>query len=471
MYLAAPAPLLCIELTPSDLVLSLVVVSMLVLGVGALLLAAFRPRATAKTIFLFGLFSCLYGARLLVSLTLFESIHGIAPYVTAATRQAMTYVVLLPLMFLVQEFIGPGWHGTMRATVWLQVVYTVAGLLSVFVLPLRESFAAAKPYIVIVIGLAALINILVASRRMRVVPRSLSAGFSVFFGTVGLFNLTIILHSSAFAAAEVIGYVVLVGCLAYAVAVYALDTETRLRLIDREVQSAQRIQTGILPHEIPDVRGLDVAVRYRPMTTVAGDFYDFTSFGDGRLGILIADVLGHGLGASLIASMLKVAFTAEAAHAAQPGAVLSGVNTTLVGLLSRDRDYVTACYVVATSGTGELVYANGGHPPPLLMNPAGSVQALEDGGTILGQFALATYSSHAITVALGSRLLLYTDGVTEAVNRAGEMFGLDRLKDLLRAHQDRDANSCAELLLTAVDDWRGGRILDDDLTVILVDIR
>jgi len=464
------APLFAIQLTPSDLVSSFVVVSMLVLGVGALLLGAFRPRATAKTILLFGLFSCLYGARLLVSLTIFESIHGIAPYVTAATRQAMTYVVLLPLMLLVQEFIGSGWHGTMRATVWLQVVYTIAGVVSVFVAPLREGFAAAKPYIVIVIGLFAFVNILIASRQRPEVPKSMTVGFSIFFGTVGLFNLTIIMRSSAFAAAEVIGYVVLVGSLAYAVAVYALDTETRLRLIDREVQSAQRIQGAILPQRIPAVRGVRVAVQYRPSTTVAGDFYDFIRVDETRLGILVADVLGHGIGAALIASMLKVAFNAEAAQAADPGAVLKGVNNALVGLLSRDRDYVTACYLVVDSDSGQLIYANGGHPPPLLIDADGIVRSLDEGGTILGQFAAASYSSIAIPVAPGSRLLLYTDGVTEVMNRAGEMFGVDRVKELMRTHQHQDTNICAELVLEAVADWRGSHAFDDDVTVLVIDI-
>jgi sigma-B regulation protein RsbU (phosphoserine phosphatase) len=470
MYPLSDATLFAIELNPGDLVVSLLVVAMLVLGVGALLLGGFRPRATARPILFFGLFSCLYGARLAVSLSIFEAIPGIRPYVTAEIRQAMTYVVLLPLMLLVQEFIGRGWRGTMRATVWLQVVYTGLGVVSAFVAPVRDAFALAKPYIVIVIGLAALVNILIAWRQKDTVPTSLAVGFSVFFATVGLFNLALIMRWSTFAAAEVIGYVALVGALAYAIAVYTLDTETRLRLIDREVQSAQRIQSGILPQVVPGLPGLGVTVRYRPMTTVAGDFYDFAPIDDQRVGILIADVLGHGIGAALIASMVKIAFTSAATSAADPAAVLNGINTTLVEVLSRDRDYVTASYVVASAATGEIVYSQAGHPPPLLVDPAGDVRALTEGGTILGQFAWARYPCARVAAAAGSRLLLYTDGVTEAMNPAGEMYGIDRLSHFLRRSRNIGGSECAELLLAELAGWRGVDTVEDDVTVIFVDL-
>lgn len=457
-----------IQLTPIDLALLVVVALMLTLGIGAIVFGALRPRVTRRTLVLFGAFSGIYGTRIASGLSFMPAIPGLSSAVADDARQALTYVVLLPLMLLVEQFVGTGWRGSMRATVWLQATYTAVGVVTAGVAPLRDVFQVAKPYIVLTIAASALANILIASRRSRDLPTSLTVGFVIFIVTVGIYNIGLIVGRPDLARVEIFGYVPFVMCLGYAVAVYVLQTEARLLVVDREVESAQRIQAAILPEQVPSLPHLTICARYRPMNTMAGDFYDFVHLDEQRVGVLVADALGHGLAASLIAAMVKVAFSAEVPHAADPGVVLTGMNGMLVRPLGRDREFVTAVYVVADVGAATLSYARAGHPPPLMLLPDGTVRELSEGGTILGKFPGVTYTSASCPMPAGSRVLLYTDGVTEAMSPSNDGYGVERLTAHLLASAHDSAERCADTLLAAIAEWRGGT-LDDDITILIVD--
>lgn len=458
-----------ITLSGIELALLIIVAWMLALGAGAILFGALRPRVTGRPLILFGLFSAAYGTRIAAGLSFMPSMPLMPAWMARDGRQALTYVVLLPLLLLVEQFVGRGWRGTMRATVWLQILYTVVGVAIAGIDNLNAAFQLLKPYIVLTIGTSAMANILYAAHRRHDLPRSLSFGFVLFWATVGIYNLGLIVGRPQYARVEIFGYVPFVVCLGYAVAVYVLETEARLLLVDREVAAAQRIQAAILPEALPTVPGLRVSARYQPMSTMAGDFYDAIHIDDRRLGLLIADALGHGLAASLIAAMVKVAFSAEVHDADDPGALLAGMNTMLVRPLGRDREFVTACYLAIDAAKGELTYARAGHPPPLVVQPDGQVRTLDDGGTILGKFPGIRYASYAVPLPPGSRVVLYTDGITEAMNGKGESFGTDRLVQRLAASQRDTPEQCTDAIVHAVRTWRGGAGLDDDITVIVID--
>ena len=142
---------------------------------------------------------------------------------------------------------------------------------------------------------------------------------------------------------EPLGSTVLIACLGTMAARRVFESAERLFALDKELSIARQIQTSILPRSMPAVDGLAVAARYRPMTAVAGDFYDFLEMDGRRLGVLVADVSGHGVPAALIASMVKVAIAAQKPHADRPHAVLTGMHETLRGQLGGQ--YVTAAYL------------------------------------------------------------------------------------------------------------------------------
>jgi phosphoserine phosphatase RsbU/P len=244
----------------------------------------------------------------------------------------------------------------------------------------------------------------------------------------------------------------------------------QLMAIREELETARQIQLSILPREIPDIANLDIAARYIPMSSVAGDFYDFMVVDEQRIGILIADVSGHGMPAALVASMLKIAFAAQSAHACDPARVLSGLNQSLCGKFQGH--YVTAVYVLIDTGKRTLCYAGAGHPPQLLMEKAsGNVRSVLENGLFLGCFPSATYSAIEIPFREGDWIVLYTDGVTEMNNASEEQFGEAGLKTYLEEHPDGKATEFVDGLLDRLSSWTGrasGQDPEDDVTVLAI---
>jgi sigma-B regulation protein RsbU (phosphoserine phosphatase) len=210
---------------------------------------------------------------------------------------------------------------------------------------------------------------------------------------------------------EPYGFAVFLATLGYVAARRALQRDQQLNEIQKEVEVARRIQLSILPAAFPASANFRVAARYVPMTSVAGDFYDFIVADDRQAGILIADVSGHGVPAALIASMVKLAATSQRANAADPSGLLAGMNAALCG--NTQNQFVTAAYVHLDSKAGELRYSAAGHPPMLLLRK-GKVLPIEQNGLMLAVFDFAEYSTAARRLEQGDRLLLYTDGIVEA---------------------------------------------------------
>ena len=247
----------------------------------------------------------------------------------------------------------------------------------------------------------------------------------------------------------------------------------QLLAIQKELETARQIQLSILPTDIPKSPGLDIAARYIPMTAVAGDFYDFIFVDEKHIGILVADVSGHGMPAALIASMLKIAFAAQASLAAEPERVLSGLNQALCGKFQHH--YVTAAYAYFDMERRTLTYAGAGHPPLLLWGPSREgVQDVIENGLFLGKFDFATYAAVELPLLPGDRILLYTDGIPETENHAQVAFGDERFRQFLIAAQNTSVDQFADALLADVSHWseRGpGEDLDDDITMVAVHVR
>jgi sigma-B regulation protein RsbU (phosphoserine phosphatase) len=247
----------------------------------------------------------------------------------------------------------------------------------------------------------------------------------------------------------------------------------QLLTIQKELETARQIQFSILPSEIPTIEGLDIAARYVPMTSVAGDFYDFIVVDEKHIGILVADVSGHGMPAALIASMLKIALSTQEAHAADPAQVLLGLNQALCGKFQHH--YVTAAYLFVDMQKRTLTYAGAGHPPLLLWGGSSKgVRAVMENGMFLGRFPFATYSSVELPLQSGARVLLYTDGVSETRNPAEVEFGTDRFRQFLEAEQSASADHFADRLLEELSRWsaRGSaEDLDDDITMVAIHVK
>jgi sigma-B regulation protein RsbU (phosphoserine phosphatase) len=242
----------------------------------------------------------------------------------------------------------------------------------------------------------------------------------------------------------------------------------QLLTIQKELETARQIQLSILPSEIPKIEGLDIAARYVPMTSVAGDFYDFIVVDKNHIGILVADVSGHGMPAALIASMLKIALSAQVANVADPAQVLLGLNQALCGKFQHH--FVTAAYLYLDMQKQTLTYAGAGHPPLLLWGGSEGVRSVEENGLFLGKFSFATYTSVELPIKAGDRILLYTDGIPETTNPEGIEFGAECFKQFLEKDQSVSADHFADLLIEEMSRWsaRGVEDMDDDITIVAI---
>jgi sigma-B regulation protein RsbU (phosphoserine phosphatase) len=247
----------------------------------------------------------------------------------------------------------------------------------------------------------------------------------------------------------------------------------QLIAINIEMEMARQIQLSILPKSTPKLYGIDIVARYMPMTSVAGDFYDFIVVDDKRLGILVADVSGHGLPSALIASMLQVALTAQAGNASDPARVLSGLNQALCGKF--EHNFVTALYVYVDMEKKMLTYAGAGHPPLLFWaQSAGLAKEVLENGLFLGMFPEAEYRSLQFPIAAGDRGILYTDGIPETKNPAEVEFGTARLKQFLAQNHQLTADQFADELIDELSRWAGqprGQGQQDDITLLTIDFK
>jgi sigma-B regulation protein RsbU (phosphoserine phosphatase) len=241
--------------------------------------------------------------------------------------------------------------------------------------------------------------------------------------------------------------------------------------INTELEMARQIQLSILPSSTPKISGLDIVARYIPMTSVAGDFYDFIVVDERHVGILIADVSGHGLPAALIASMLQVALTAQARHVSEPGKVLAGLNQALCGKFQHN--FVTAAYVYVDLEKSILKYGGAGHPPLLLWRKStGSSSQLLENGLVMGQFEEAAYDSLQVPIEPGDRFFLYTDGILETTNPAQEEFGTERFMKFMETNNKLPAGPFADALLLELAHWLEqppGEGHKDDISLLAVD--
>ena len=233
----------------------------------------------------------------------------------------------------------------------------------------------------------------------------------------------------------------------------------------REHDEARLIQRALLPSTMPEVRGCQIAALWTPASGIGGDCFDVIRFSDRRVALSIADVVGKGLPAALLMSNLQAAVRAFATAGADPHDVCTSVNRLLCRNMVSGR-FVTFCYARLDVASGRLTYANAGHNPPMLVHADGRIDPLVPGGTVLGVFAESTYEQGEFRIGPGDRLVLYTDGITEGRNAAGDEFGEERLTESAVAHRAQPAEAMLAAMLSDVEAFTAGAY-EDDATLIV----
>ncbi len=241
---------------------------------------------------------------------------------------------------------------------------------------------------------------------------------------------------------------------------------------DYELRTIAEIQQSLLPAEVPRVAGLDVAVHYRTANRAGGDYYDFFPLPEGKMGILVADVSGHGTPASVLMAITHSLSHARIDPPAKPGEFLSYLNRHLARKYTlTSGNFVTAVYAVFDPRNGTVTYANAGHAPSRAriggmreFGPLDQVRRLPLGVT---HRTVGPYPEQTIELRPGDTFALFTDGITDAVNFRGDAFGTERLDDLL-ALPDLDAGGTVAKLVESMEDFMGETSGQDDRTLVLV---
>jgi sigma-B regulation protein RsbU (phosphoserine phosphatase) len=242
----------------------------------------------------------------------------------------------------------------------------------------------------------------------------------------------------------------------------ARDSELRYNL-----RAAGRLQNRLLlPRKPPAWPELRWGIHYAPLDHLGGDYYDLAEVDSDHLGILIADASGHSIAAGMVAIMSRIAFAEVVGQTDQPGEVLAAMNRRLQGLA--DERFVTAFYGVLDRRTRVLTYANAGHPYPFrYAKRTETVQPLTAQGFLLGIMADEVYRERSIELEPGDRLCFYTDGILEARNEIGELYGEHRLEQCLAAHGKETAEALKECILSEQRTFRGSVPLGDDVTLMV----
>ena len=246
----------------------------------------------------------------------------------------------------------------------------------------------------------------------------------------------------------------------------ALSSRDKLVALQNELDVASRIQQSILPAGFPEGPEFQISGSMAPARNVGGDFFDVLPLDGGKIGIGVADVSDKGVPAALFMMSCRTLLKGAAIGSNGPGEVLREVND----LLHEDNEalmFVTLLYAVYDPATGEFTYASGGHDAPLVVQADGSSALLPlTGGIMLGVVPDFSFVQNTVTIVPGDTVVLYTDGVTEAMNGSGEQFGMKRLQEIFAASAPEDSREANQAVFDAVSSFAGDIDASDDITCV-----
>jgi sigma-B regulation protein RsbU (phosphoserine phosphatase) len=239
--------------------------------------------------------------------------------------------------------------------------------------------------------------------------------------------------------------------------------------VKREMEIAQQIQRGLLPTKPPVLPGIELAGRCLPATQVGGDYYDFFLSSEGTLGVVIADVSGHNVGAALMMAAARSALRSEVLAHQSPATVLRNTNLVLYEDLTHAELFITMFYAEYNAQTRILRYSNGGHNHPILLRN-GACHFLDTEGMLIGMLESVEFEEKSIQLQHNDFVIFYTDGVVECTNEIGEMFRIERLRHTIEMSWQNNAHQLLSKIYGALDLYSGNALRSDDITVVVLKV-
>ncbi|MFN0166572.1 MAG: PP2C family protein-serine/threonine phosphatase [Bryobacteraceae bacterium] len=237
--------------------------------------------------------------------------------------------------------------------------------------------------------------------------------------------------------------------------------------LESELEIARHVQSGLFPKAPPRPRTLTIAGVCRPARVVSGDYYDYLTVGDSKVALAIGDIAGKGISAALLMASMQSLLRSQLAevHDVSPRLLVSVLNRQLYANTTPEK-YATFCLGIYDDSSGVLTYTNAGHLQPLVVHGE-EASLLDVTGTVVGAFPMILYEEKQVTLARGDLLVAYTDGITEPENSYGEMFGMERLRDVVLKYRDADLGEVIARAMEASREWATCPEQEDDMTMVL----
>jgi serine phosphatase RsbU (regulator of sigma subunit) len=248
-----------------------------------------------------------------------------------------------------------------------------------------------------------------------------------------------------------------------------LTGDERSRL-ENDLELSQKVQKALLPHRVPDIPGLDIAAFSQPALIVGGDYFDFLRFKDGSHGLVIADVMGKGMAASMLMASFQASLRIIAPESEHPHEVMSRLNRLFRHNIRLTR-FVTVFLARYDEKSRILYYCNAGHNPPLILHANGDIESLNPSGAAIGLVEQATFVTDEVRLSTGDRILAFTDGVVELPNGRKEFFGDERLIQFMRTTGKNNARQIVTSLRGQLQGFSGSQTPADDTTMIALVVR
>ena len=445
----------------------------LTLSVIFLMVYLIRIRHSEKIFLYISLFFFSFSLNDLSSSYFLPFFFGVLPYYN---NQLMAVSYLLTSPFLAafyRELFGMGiWKKLLLLVILVQSLIAAVYIPLSFLQILTNDFWLADQFIravEIIFSIGAILYYIIHAPKNNKKVVLLISLFAMGFATILNLLMNISVIDANFIVVDILLFVhfILLGI----VMILNIDeTERDYILIQQEIDIARKIHASILPKFIPTIDGIKIESRYLPMSGMAGDFYDFHIDTEGRLGVLVADVSGHGIPAAQIASMIKISFASHLDEFQHPDRLLRGMNRSLYGKVGNH--FLTAGCIFLDTRAKKLHYSSAGHPELIVQQRnKGNILTLKPKGGIIGYFEDQAYQSKTVTVESGDRIILYTDGITECADLQGEEFGEEHFFRFLKySDKMRSAEFCDELIHTLTR-WREKPDgFEDDVTLVVIDI-
>lgn len=445
----------------------------MVLGLLAMLIFIIRIKRVEGFILYLAILNLSFGFKFLYDNPLIQITGLPSPNFWIYTMPIIAAIIPITFILFVRYFIGWGWKWSILWLLIYSIFQGVVKIVAEYSSPGQDIYGTSN----IIFGwLAAVVlfaHLFLPTMRKNSEVQIIGAGLGFYLVAIFYENLAKMHWLPDVISFDKPAYLFFNICLVYVAFRRITSTEKQLVAVKQDLETARSIQNAILPGKSPKGESYEIASAYVPMALIGGDYYDYQMEGESHIGVLIADVSGHGISAALIASMVKVAFNSQFSYTHQPSVVLEQMNRSLSGQLNNE--FITAGYFGVDLKKNKLIYSSAGHPPLILYRRSGDeVTEVKVAGIPIGIYADTHYLEATLHLVQGDRLFLYTDGLLDVLNPDDEAFGRIRFMELVKETKNLNPQKTIAFILHAIQKWsekNDVETYDDDITLIIFDVK